>query len=116
MTPAAAIEKHRDAVHALVRRFDLSNPRLVGAAGENLDADSESGREAGREIDGETDRETDRGELEFLVDDRPGTTLFDIGGLQVALEDLLGMPVSVMTSGGLPESLRTKVLKEAMPV
>ncbi|KQS67804.1 hypothetical protein ASG39_05410 [Rhizobium sp. Leaf371] len=96
MKPSAAVEKHREAIHALVRRFHLSNPRLVGAAGENSEAESD--------------------ELEFLVDDRPGTTLLDLGGLQVELEDLFGVEVHVLTPGGLPEKRRAKVLNEALPV
>ncbi|PYE28924.1 MULTISPECIES: nucleotidyltransferase family protein [unclassified Rhizobium] len=96
MKPSAAVEKHREAVHALVRRFHLSNPRIVGAAGENGEAEGD--------------------ELEFLVDDRPGTTLLDLGGLQVELEELFGTQVYVLTPGGLPEGLRAKVLDEAVPV
>ncbi|TCP88902.1 hypothetical protein C8J31_10271 [Rhizobium sp. PP-CC-2G-626] len=93
MTPSAAVEKHREAVHALVRRFHLSNPRIVGAASE-----------------------AEGDELEFLVDDRPGTTLLDLGGLQVELEELFGTQVYVLTPGDVPEYLRTKVLNEARPV
>lgn len=97
MKPSAAIEKHRDAVHALVRRFHLSNPRVVGAA-------------AGSGADSESD------EIEFLVDDRPGTTLLDLGGLQIELEDLFGVEVHVLTPGDVPEYLRKKILTEARPL
>ncbi|MCD7110926.1 nucleotidyltransferase [Rhizobium sp. DKSPLA3] len=96
MKPSAAVETHREAIHALVRRFHLSNPRIVGAAGENGEAEGD--------------------EIEFLVDDRPGTTLLDLGGLQVELEELFGTQVYVLTPGDVPEYLRTKVLNEARPV
>ncbi len=96
MKPSAAVEKHREAIHALVRRFHLSNPRIVGAAAGRADFESD--------------------EIEFLVDDRPGTTLLDIGGLQIELEDLFGVEVHVLTPGGLPEKQRAKVLNEALPV
>ena len=96
MKSSAAIEQYREAIHALVRRFRLSNPRLVGAVAGSADFG--------------------RDEIELLVDDRPGTTLLDLGGLQIELEDLFGLQVLVLTPGGLPENQREKVLNEALPV
>jgi predicted nucleotidyltransferase len=43
----------------------------------------------------------------------PGATLFDLGGLQVDLEDLLGVPVDLRTPGDLPASFRERVLTDA---
>jgi hypothetical protein len=43
--------------------------------------------------------------LDILVDPVPGATLFDLGGLQVALEDLLGIRVYLLTPGDLPQRL-----------
>jgi predicted nucleotidyltransferase len=43
----------------------------------------------------------------------PGVSLFDLGGLQVDLEELLGIPVDLVTAGDLPEKFRNFVLKEA---
>ena len=40
-----------------------------------------------------------------MVDPLPGATLFDLGGLQVALEDLLGIRVDLLTPGDLPERI-----------
>ena len=40
----------------------------------------------------------------------------DLGGLQVALEDLLGIRVDLLTPGDLPQRSREKVLREALPV
>ena len=45
-----------------------------------------------------------------------GTTLFDLGGLQVTLGALLGVPVDVLTPGDLPPKFRASVLAEARPV
>jgi predicted nucleotidyltransferase len=50
------------------------------------------------------------------VDTLPGTTLFDLGGLQIELESLLGVPVDVLTPGDLPLKFRAQVLAEALPV
>jgi predicted nucleotidyltransferase len=46
----------------------------------------------------------------------PGATLFDLGGLQVELETMLGIRVDLLTPADLPPKLRAKVLAEAQPV
>lgn len=50
-----------------------------------------------------------------LADPLPGATLFDLGGLQVELEDLLGVPVDLLTPGDLPAKFRAEVLEQARP-
>lgn len=55
-------------------------------------------------------------DLDLLVDALPGTTLFDLGGLQVELEELLGIPVDLLTSGDLPKKFRDTVLAQACPL
>ncbi len=62
---------------------------------------------------GEADEESD---LDFLVELEPGRTLFDLGGLQYELEELLGCRVDVVTERGLKSRIRERVLQEAMPV
>lgn len=61
-----------------------------------------------------TDR--DGSDLDLLVDALPGATLFDLGGLQVELEDMLGVRVDVLTPGDLPTKFRHQILAEARPV
>jgi predicted nucleotidyltransferase len=62
-------------------------------------------------------RETDeRSDLDLLVDMETGRSLFDLGGLLVALEDLLGCPVDVVTEQGLRDRIRDRVLQEAVPL
>lgn len=56
------------------------------------------------------------GDLDVLVDASPGATLFDLGGLQAELEDLLGIDVDLPTPGDLPPKIRDQVLAEAQPV
>ena len=41
---------------------------------------------------------------------------FDLGGLQVELEDLLGVAVDLLTLSDLPAKFRAQVLAEAVPV
>jgi predicted nucleotidyltransferase len=45
-----------------------------------------------------------------------GTTLLDLGAIQMGLEEVLGVAVDVLRLGDLPEEFRARVLKEAMPV
>ena len=46
----------------------------------------------------------------------PGRSLFDMGGLLVDLESLLGCKVDVVTERGLRQRLRDRVLSEAVPL
>ena len=61
-----------------------------------------------------TDR--DGSDIDLLVDVLPGATLFDLGGLQVEMEDLLGLKVDLLTPADLPPKFREQVLAEARPV
>jgi len=60
---------------------------------------------------GEADSKSD---IDILVDMEPGRSLFDIGGLLMDLQDLLGHSVDVVTERGLRERIRERVLKEAI--
>ncbi len=59
---------------------------------------------------GEADSKSD---IDILVDMEPGRSLFDLGGLLMDLQDLLGHDVDVVTERGLRERIREKVLREA---
>jgi predicted nucleotidyltransferase len=78
MKPSTALALNRDAVREAMSRFRASNPRVFGSV-----------------LHG-TDRQGS--DLDILIDPLPGATLFDIGGLQVALEELLGVSVDVLTA------------------
>ena len=62
---------------------------------------------------GETNPESD---VDFLVELDAGRSLFDLGGLQMELESLLGCRVDVATVRGLKARIRERVLRETMPV
>ena len=96
MKPSVALEANRQAVHQIVRRFKTENPRLFGSALHGNDRDGS--------------------DLDLLVDPLPGVTLFDLGGLQVELEELLGVPVDLLTPGDLPPKFREAILAEAKRV
>ncbi len=83
-------------MRSLVARYRSSNLRVFGSA---LHGDDRDGSD-----------------LDLLVDPLPGATLFDLGGLQVELEELLGVRVDLLTPGDLPMKFRGQVLAEAQPV
>jgi len=60
---------------------------------------------------GEADSESD---IDLLVDMEPGRSLFDLSGLLIDLEDMLGCHVDVVTERGLRDRIRERVLKEAV--
>lgn len=60
---------------------------------------------------GEADEQSD---VDFLVELQLGRSLFDLGGLQYELEQLLGCPVDVVTERGLKIRIRERVLGEAV--
>jgi predicted nucleotidyltransferase len=96
MKPSEALEANRQAVRQAVQQFKTENPRLFGSA-----------------LHGNDREDSD---LDLLVDPLPGVTLFDLGGVQVELEELLGVPVDLLTPGDLPPKFRDAVLSEAKPV
>lgn len=96
MKPSAALEAHRVTVRALAQRYHTTNPRVFGSVAQGGDCDGS--------------------DLDLLVDALPLATLLDLGGLQLALEELLGVPVDVRTPHDLPISFRDEVLRQARPV
>jgi uncharacterized protein len=58
----------------------------------------------------------ERSDVDFLVDMDPGRTLFDLSGLLLDLEALLGTSVDVVTERGLRPRIRQRVLTEATPL
>lgn len=96
MRPSETLQQHRDAIRRAVVTHRALNPRVFGSVVHGTDCDGS--------------------DLDLLVDPLPETTLFDLGGLQDELEELLGVPVDVKTPGDLPVRFRSTVLAEARPV
>jgi predicted nucleotidyltransferase len=61
---------------------------------------------------GDFDEQSD---LDLLVDLENGRSLFDLGGLLVDLEELLGCSIDVVTEKGLRD-IRGRVLSEVVPL
>ena len=55
-------------------------------------------------------------DIDVLVDLEPDRSLFDLGGLLMELQDLLGCKVDVVTEQGLRPRIRERVLREAVPL
>lgn len=53
-------------------------------------------------------------DVDFLVDLEDGRTLFDLGGLLMDLQDLLGCDVDVTTEAGLRPRVADRVLADAV--
>ena len=96
MKPSFAIDQKRSAVRDAATRFRAANPRVFGSVLHGSDRDGS--------------------DLDLLVDALPGATLFDLGGLQIELEEILGVPVDLLTPSDLPLRFRDQVLAEARPV
>lgn len=60
---------------------------------------------------GQADSQSD---IDLLVDMEPGRSIFDLGGLLMDLEDLLGCNVDIITEDGLRDRIRERVLREAV--
>ena len=96
MKPSTAIAQKRERVIEVVKAFRAVNPRVFGSVLRGADNDGS--------------------DLDLLVDPLPGTTLFDLGALQVELEELLGVTVDLLIPGDLPARFRAMVLAEAQPL
>jgi predicted nucleotidyltransferase len=96
MRPSEALALHRTQIREIAMRHRVSDVRVFGSA-----------------LHGDDTTESD---LDLLVDTLPGATLFDLGGLQDELQELLGLPVDVLTLKDLPIKFRYKVASKARPV
>jgi len=96
LTPSEALRDGRSVIRALALRHRTKNPLVFGSVLTGQDS-------AGSDLD-------------LLVEPMPGTTLFDLGGLQDALEEALGIPVDVKTPMDLPPHIRARVLDQAVPL
>lgn len=96
MRPSVVLEMKRSAVLDAVSSFRSANPRVFGSVLHGTDHEDS--------------------DIDLLVDALPGATLFDLGALQVELEELLEHRVDLLTPGDLPEKFRATVLAEARPV
>lgn len=96
MTATDALKRHRADVLRLAAQYGATDVRVFGSVARG-DADESS-------------------DIDFLVRMSPGRSAFDIGGLLMDLQDLLGRRIDVVTERGLRPRMRERVLREAIPV
>ncbi|MCC8932233.1 nucleotidyltransferase family protein [Rhizobium sp. 'Codium 1'] len=96
MRPSVVLETNRQAIREATARHKATNPRVFGSV-----ARGEDGPDS---------------DLDIPVDGLPGVTLFDLGGLQAEMEDLLPCRVDIASSGGLKERMRERILAEARAI
>ena len=90
------LKKKRDEILRTAARHGAYNVRVFGSA-----------------VRGEVGPDSD---VDFLVEMEPGRSLFDLGGLLMDLQALLGCEVDVVTERGLHWYIRDRVLAEAKPL
>jgi len=88
--------KQREAIKKVAANYGAHNVRLFGSV-------------ARREARSDSD-------VDVLVDLEPDRSLFDLGGLLMELQELLGCKVDVVTEQGLRPRIRERVLRDAVPL
>jgi uncharacterized protein len=96
MKPSILLEKHRDQVREVLQRFRMENPRIFGSAARGED--------------------TEQSDLDILVDVPPGTSLYDLAGVEIELEALLGCKVEVLTKGFLAPDVAEQTEADLVPI
>jgi hypothetical protein len=96
MRPSELLARHRTAIRQVVAAHRVGNPRVFGSV-----------------VHGE---DTEDSDLDLLVDPQERMSLFDLGAIIAELNELLGIRVDVATPAALPEPMRQRVLRDAMPV
>ena len=94
------LKEKRDDILRAAALHGASNVRIFGSA-----AGSAASGSAGPESD-----------IDLLVDLAQGRSLFDLGGLLMDLQDILGCRVDLVTEGALHWYIRDRVLREAVPL
>lgn len=93
MRPSQALAVQRDRILALARARGATGLRVFGSVARGFDRD-------GSDID-------------LLVDMPKGTSLLSIVGLQLELQDALGVKVDLCTERELHPAVRERILAEA---
>jgi len=96
MALSELLQRKREEILRICAKYGARNVRVFGSVAR-----------------GEADEQSD---LDFLVEMDSGRSLFDLGGLQYELEQLLGCQVDVVTDRGLKARIRDRVQREALPL
>jgi predicted nucleotidyltransferase len=96
MRPSEALAAQRERVLGIAAARGARNVRVFGSVLKGLDREGS--------------------DLDLLVDLPPGTSLLRIVGLQLDIEDALGVKVDLCTERELHPALKERILAEARPL
>jgi len=96
MTASDALQRHRTEVLRLAAQYGAVDVRVFGSVARGY--------------------ANEHSDIDLVVRMQPGRSVFDIGGLLMDLQDLLGLRVDIVTERGLRPRIRERVLREAVPV
>jgi uncharacterized protein len=96
MTSIDLLKQHRAEVLQLATAYGASDVRVFGSVAR-----------------GDDDETSD---IDLLVRMAPGRSVFDIGGLLMDLQELLGRRVDIVTERGLRPRIRAQVVRDAIPI
>lgn len=92
--PSTVLARHREEVLLIAERHGATTVRVIGSVARGNDV-------PGSDVD-------------LLVGTQPGFSLLDLVGLADDLEELLGVPVDVLTEGGLRDGRDDGIRDEAL--
>jgi len=96
MRPSKALATQRDRVLAIAAAHGASNLRVFGSVANGAD--------------------TEGSDIDLLADILPGMSLFEYVGLQLDIQEVLGVKVDLCTEDELHPKLRARILAEARPL
>ena len=96
MRPSDILQIYRHQILEIMKHYPrLSNLRVVGSVARGED--------------------TENSDVDFLVSPAPGASLFDLGGLHEDLEELLGVPVDIISDRSVKdEYMKTSLERDAV--
>jgi uncharacterized protein len=96
MRPSIALQENSDRIQTIVARYPVQNVRVFGSAAR------------GDDLEGN--------DLDLLVDPTEQTTLYDLAGLKLELEALLGVGVDIATPGALRLGMAGRIAHDLRPL
>ena len=94
MNKKKLIQAQREKILSISRKYGVKSIKIFGSVARG--------------------EENSLSDLDFLVNLEAGRSLFDLGGLQIDLEESLNCNVDVVTEKGLRDRIRDDVIREAV--
>jgi uncharacterized protein len=96
MRPSVAVRENAARIRAIIARYPVRNARVFGSAARGDDRDGS--------------------DLDLLVEPTDRTTLYDLAGLKLELEALLGAGVDIATPRALRQGLAGRIADDLRPL